>query len=419
MGLAVLLAVLALTLGVGVRYGRARVNRDAAAARSAVAHGRYAQARAPLERWLVSSPKDPEAHYLRARVGLALGLQDEMTAGDRRARELDYPEIELALLRAILAAKQKHSVQSEPILRAAFDRKNGPDALLDEALAQVYIETYNLTKGYEVIAVWMREAPDDARPYLWRAEIDRRFVGREKELLVDYQEALRRDPSSSKARLGLAEQLRAAHRNEDAAVEFAAYLAAQPNDARGHLGAGWNALESGAIEAAKNSFEQALRLDPKNAAAHKGLGDIAFRLRNDVDALSHFDAAIRLDPFELDYRYTRGLALYRLGRFAEADAERDATNRLRAEYDVLNTLQARLRQTPDDPAVELQLARWLVAHGKDKEGTRWAQKILTEQPRNREANRLLADHYQREGNVGLANYYLLNASETPGGAASH
>ena len=50
------------------------------------------------------------------------------------------------------------------------------------------------------------------------------------DIIARYREALRRDPSLDKARLGLADQLRAIRRHAQAATEYAAYLAHRPDD---------------------------------------------------------------------------------------------------------------------------------------------------------------------------------------------
>ena len=49
-------------------------------------------------------------------------------------------------------------------------------------------------------------------------------------------------------------------------------------------------------------------------------------------------------------------------------------------------------------------------HAHDKEGARWALKILAERPDEPEASRLLAGYHERRGEIGLANFYRMHAS---------
>ena len=47
----------------------------------------------------------------------------------------------------------------------------------------------------------------------------------------------------------------------------------------------------------------------------------------------------------------------------------------------------------------------MAAHGKEAEGLRWARKVLRERPDHPAANLLMAEHHDRLGEPGLANYY--------------
>ena len=85
----------------------------------------------------------------------------------------------------------------------------------------------------------------------------------------DYREALKRDPGLARARLGLADELRKAHRNVEAAAEYDRCIAREPNDSAAHLGAGQNLLEMDDLAAATRHLDRALALDPKNALVLK------------------------------------------------------------------------------------------------------------------------------------------------------
>src|SRR6185437_10786129 len=98
-----------------------------------------------------------------------------------------------------------------------------------EALARVYLETYDMKRAAAVLDRWAGDFPDDPKPHLWRAEIHGRDGNEASRVLGDYGEALRRDPTLASARLGLAEALRKAHRNTEAAVAYEEYLAARPD----------------------------------------------------------------------------------------------------------------------------------------------------------------------------------------------
>lgn len=412
----VLLGILVVGLAAGGVLGR-RLWVSAqlrTAARQAVAAGRYSEARGRLERWLKTAPDSAEAHDLMARVALGTDRPGDVAAHMKRAEALGHPRPELDLLLAIVDAKQGRHGEAAPVLSRAFAAARGPDPLLDEALARVYIETFQLTKAVPVIERWAREAPHNPKPYLWRVEIDRRQMDDPGAVVRDYREALRRDPNLAEARLGLADELRAAHHCAEARPEYDAYLTLKPDDPAGHLGAGRNALELGDEGAAVRHLNRVLELDPRHAQGHRERAEIALRRGENALALSHLDRAAESDPEDVKIRYSRALALSRVGRSQEAEAERALVGRLREDGTQIDRLRRRLVQNPQDTALQCEAARWMFEHGHADEGVRWAEKVLRDRPGDPEACRLLADHYQRSGNAGLANFYRLH---TPAGTA--
>ena len=107
------------------------------------------------------------------------------------------------------------------------------------------------------------------------------------------------------------------------------------------------------------------------------------------------------------------LALTRLGRKAEAEAEA-VMDRIRAEQDKFAEIRRGLERNPLDLDLKRQAARWLMEHGHDDEAIDWANLVLHAVPSDPAMNRLLADHYRKEGKLGLANFHEAHASASPG-----
>jgi tetratricopeptide (TPR) repeat protein len=386
---------------------------EARKARRALAAGLYDAAGLALARWLKAMPDASEAHLLKGRVAVALGRLPEAADELKRAHALGHAREEVALLQALIATKLGRHAEAKPALTRAFELARAPDRQVDEALARVYLETYDLVRGAEVLDCWARDFPDDPKPYLWRAEVHSRTGSDPGVLEVDYREALRRDPALARARLGLAEELRQMHRSAAAAVEYDAYLALEPNDAVAHLGAGRNLMELGDEAGATRHLNRAIELDGKSAEPLKELAEAAARRGDWAATLVVVDRAIALDPFDLAMRQRRGLALHGLGRVAEGRAEQAEADRLRKDLAHLHGARSRLIASPHDRAAQLEVARWMFDHAHDQEGARWAEKILSERPEDPEASRLLADYHQRRGETGLANFYRLHAQPGP------
>lgn len=387
--------------------------RDRLATARAVEAGRYDEAARRLKSWLAKDPGSPTAAYYGGRIALARGDMAAAVDGLARASQLGCPRAEFEILGALIQSKRGLNKEALPYLRKAVDVARRPDRQLEEALAKSYLETYDLVRAGQVLDRWMRDFPDDPKPYLWRAEIHSRSDESDLSVLAgDYREALARDPDLAGARLGLARALHQAHRNDDASAEYDAYLEQEPDDALAHLGAGRNLVESGRDDEAKVHLQRALALDPRNASVLGELAELAAR-RDDLQvALDYLDRAVELDPYATGLRIHRSLTLRRLGRIDDAEKDQDVLKRLRADLDALQRARQRLVQSPHDRAAQLEVTRWMFTHGQELEGVRWAEQILREDPGNPEASALLAEYHQRKGNVGLANYYRAGASSS-------
>ncbi len=398
-----LLAAIALVILIPSR------NRDSIdlGVKQAVAAGRYDEADRLIEHWLKSSPDSADAHFFKGRVDVAGGRLPEAAESLKRLQGLGASREKIALLHAMIAAKAGRPTEAVPALKQAFEEASPPDRQIDELLARAYLESFDLTNAAAVLDRWAADFPDDPKSYLWRAEIHGRNGGDLDKVQNDYREALRRDPSLARAHIGLAEELRKAHRNAEAAAEYDAYFALEPDNAAAHLGAGQNLMEQGDAAAARVHLERAIALDPKIAAPHIELANEASR-RGDWDAtLASVDRAIALDPHDLTARHLRGLALARLGRDDEARVEQANAAKLRSDLKRLNDARNRLIAAPHDRASQLEIARWMFDHAHDDEGARWAKQILSKHRDDPDAARMLVDYHRRRGEAGLANFYSM------------
>jgi tetratricopeptide (TPR) repeat protein len=410
-GLRIAGAIVTVSMAVagGARLTRYAEPIEARQARQAISAGRYDDADQALDRWLMAVPDAIEAHLLKGRAAVATNRLTEAAEELRRAQSLDRTSEDLALLRALLLSKMGRHGEAEPILSRAFAGDRAPDRQVDEALAKVYLETFNLARASVVLDRWARDFPDDPKPPLWLAEVHSRSGAGAKSVMEDYREALRRDPSLDRARLGLAEELRKAYRNAEAAIEYEAYLGSRPDDAAAHLGLGQNLMEQGDEAAAIRHLKTSITLDPRNPEPHKVIAEASVRRGDWSTALGLLDLALALDPADLTTRFRRGLALKRLGRDDEAEAEQAVARHLRDDLDRLGRAMARLIKSPHDRESQLIIARWMFNHAREQEGARWAGQILKERPNDPEASGLLADFHQRRGEMGLANFYRLQA----------
>jgi len=408
-------AILALGLigvaGYLVRENRA-VEREAQAARAAVAAGKTAAAREPLRRWLRARPKSAEAYALLAESALADGDFPQVKREFNEARALGYPEAKLERIRAIWLARLGRYAEAEPILTRIWSEEPKTDPSVDEALARIFLKTYRLKSARAVIQRWIEDAPADGRPYLWLTEIDRRIeVDNPESWERHYREALRRDPDLDPARHGLAESLRKVHRNEEADQEYTKYLARHPDDPLALAGAGLNALEMGGLADAARLLDHALALAPTQLSALKGRAQVALSSGDSTSALRWLDQAVQADPFDDEARHLRAPVRAALGDSAGSKADRLAFDRLKQDQKELLQMRERLMNYPDDNDTRSKAAAWMFAHGREHDGLDWAMAVLANNPDHGPTCRILADYYaKRPDGAGLANFYRLKAT---------
>lgn len=348
---------------------------------------------------------------MMAELALADGDLGEVTRRMNEARSMGYPADKLERLHAIALSRIGRFAEAEPILTRLWNAHGATDPAVDEALARVYLKTYRLSQAQAVIRRWIDDAPADGRPYLWLTEIDRRIeVDNPGSWERHYREALRRDPDLDPARLGLAETLRLAHRPEEAEREYRAYLGRHPDDPAALAGAGRNALERGEDAVAADRLDRALALSPEDPSALKGRAELDIRRRDPAAARGRLDRVLKADRFDQEALHRRAAVLAMLGDRDGARADIAAFERLGRDQLELLGLRGRLLAEPTRVDLMLNVAAWMLAHGRDQEGLGWALAAHNANPDHAPTCRLLADYYaRRPDQAGLANFYRIKA----------
>ena len=377
--------------------------------RDALAAGRIDEAAAELERWVEREPQSAEAQFLKARIALRLDRIEEAATALRRAYEWGHPRDETQRLEAALMAQTSRIDQAEPLLRRAQEAQLGPEPEITAALARIAMARYNFTEAIRQIERWSQVAPWDARPYILRIELLRRSDSEAGPILENCLKALELDPESAQARLMLAEQLQKSHRIAEAAQEIATYRKQRPDDPHGHALAGRIALEAHDFAAAIAALDQGLALDPKNPDLLKARAQADIQSRKLDEAVKRLEEAIVCDPFDMETQKLLGQALSGLGQPDRARQALAKAEQLRKDEDALSELRRKVQKNPRDLESGTAIARWLFDHGRPKEGEMWAHRILGQRSDFAPAHQLLADHYEKTQQQGLANYHRLMA----------
>jgi len=143
---------------------------------------------------------------------------------------------------------------------------------------------------------------------------------RYQESRASFQQAIALNPGYAKAYRALGTLEMESGHPEAAVAAFKHAVALNPQDAMTYAQFGLLAQRAGNAETAEGAYRAALRYDPGNPDVHHALGMLYLDRRRWAEAFDQFTAAVRGDPNSLEAAYNRAVALYRLGRLAEARA---------------------------------------------------------------------------------------------------
>jgi tetratricopeptide (TPR) repeat protein len=129
-----------------------------------------------------------------------------------------------------------------------------------------------------------------------------------------YQQALRADPDSRNAHLGLADLLIVQGDTAQALNHYQAVLDRNPQDAKALVGIGYAWFTQGKDDQAADAYEQALQSNPSLPEAHYRIGELSLRQGSIGMAISHLQKAV-----EMDFAYAD--AHVKLGEAFEAQSQ--------------------------------------------------------------------------------------------------
>ncbi|MBE1533021.1 nSTAND1 domain-containing NTPase [Actinomadura algeriensis] len=186
---------------------------------------------------------------------------------------------------------------------------------------------------------------------------------------IGIYETLRDGTAVARVLTGLGDVLLAQGRVDDAFVEYEQAVRRQPSDLdalEGYARAQWHL---GHLANARTAYERILQIDPGNVSALAARGELLAELRHPREAMSDLERVIALgpDPARLeDLRSARALALAQLGRDDEAAEELRAAieaNPHNARTHLRGGEAELLRGRPEEALEQLREARRVNAPG--------------------------------------------------------
>ena len=129
-----------------------------------------------VDRWIKLQPTSGEPWYWKARVEHAREHPQVTIEALQKAHSLGVPEDRLKVITYIMQVFGGKFDQTEALLKEARDQSTEPDPELDQALARLYLSSFRFGLATTALEQWMKDAPNDPKPYLWRNEIEEQPV---------------------------------------------------------------------------------------------------------------------------------------------------------------------------------------------------------------------------------------------------
>ena len=373
-----------------VRYGRALEQL-----------GQFDDALALFKRGVELDPNCALAYAGIGRIGLGAGQVDQARQALEKAIEID-PQCGVAL--SSLAQVYERLGQPEQALamteRADAAPRQGQlnDPIMSEleALgvstgqvinrAQSYAQAGSPQQAVDALAALTRTNPSRADAHIAKGQHELQ-LSRFDAAIESFREAIRIDPESVTARLGLADALRFARRNEEAIAAYREVIERDGQIGEAYRGLGTCLLLLEQLDAALPQFRKAAALLPEDNSVHIALARLEFLKFNDkavIDALAPIlaarDSSARADRMTIDALNYTGLAHLRAGNEeigrqfiddalkAGADitaVARDLGEIGRAEMAV-ELLRGALARNPNDANAQMALAYELATTPQDE-----------------------------------------------------
>jgi len=296
--------------------------------------GDFEQARTAFERVLARQRGHGPAALRLGETLLALQRPDEARRAFARARDagerfepaarfglgrtaqaLGEPEVALAELEAVLAARPEAGRARYPM--ALVLRQLGR---LDEARRQLERPGTGEVSFPDPEVEALRDLPAGSGAHMRRGG-EALIAGRLAEAEESFRRAVAVDPDYADARRNLALTLLRQGRAGEAAEQLTEGLRRQPDHVWLHFDLGQARLAGGDVEAAVESFRRATRLAPDFTGARFSLANALIRLGRWEEARGHLERLVEADPGDHDARYLLAMDRYQAGDRAAAEAE--------------------------------------------------------------------------------------------------
>jgi len=204
-------------------------------------------------------------------------------------------------------------------------------------------------------------------------------TGNAQQAFKELQTTVDLDPANVEAQLQYASMLLMAKKYDDAQAVVAKVLAAHPNNARAHALSGGRLAMAGDLPGAIREYQIAIKLDPRQVDRYSSLASVYMSRGDPPTAEAVFKQGAESNPQSVQARVNLGRFYLLQGKFAQAEAEMKTASKL----------------SPSDPMPLLMLVNAYTAEGNLAEAEKVSAQLKSVAPDDPNAYRALATFYVR------------------------
>ena len=400
----VILALVAGLLGVAVwlKLRDDTAQNHFAEGRAALDRDDPAEALRHFELGLAIRSKSGEGCFLAARASRRSGDANVAKGFLKRAEANGHAASEIESERALIFAQSGYMAEAEPIF-AKHIRDNGPDsAEMIALLAPSYMAQFRVVEAGALTGKWVELRPASAPAWTLHADVLER-LRKKPQALAALRQLILLAPENRAARLNLVRMLVETRQSLDEAVLHAEWLTATgPDDMPAHVQLAACREWQGRPDDAAALLDRVIAGPGPSAKSLHLRGRLEMNRNRPTVALGFLKRGADVDPSDVELLYSLFQCVQQTGTPAEARLAEERWRNCDADLRRVAVLSRAISAAPKDVELRREIGELFLRNGREAEGLRWLDSALALEPQHRPSHKVLADHYERIGNIDLA-----------------
>jgi predicted Zn-dependent protease len=389
-------------------YGQVQAWQHYRAAKADLDREQPGPAREKLRYCMKVWPASGEVRFLAAQaarrsgeLGEAMRLLDEASERKWVSEAID---LERALLRA--QAGEFHTVKN--YLGVCLNEGHPDELLILEVITPIFLMNYELVHVANFLKRWLELRPESVAAWRYQGMLEE--VRNNKIAAVEaFQEVVRLDPSGRNDRLSLAKALLRVNRHGEAVPLLEELTREDPEDVKMHQLLARAYYGVGRRDEARRLIIAVLDVFPVSSVALHLRGRLELDAGQPKRAAHFLQRALDREPCDHEILYTYMRCLNQLDRPKELEAIKKRHAQVEADLARVAALVRQVVAKPTDPEPRREVGEIFLRNGQDQEGVRWLESALDQQSNHPATHRVLADYYDRKGDLPRAKRHRLFA----------